>query len=225
MLSSCREGAQRSGIQTCLLAEDEGPKQGLSQKMCCLCSLRAHLRRLFSEGCGTEDGSLTWSGGQSLPGQTPLFWWGSCLGDWSPKRDKSQKLCCFCSPHSHLCRLVSEGPGTQDGSLTCSSRDLLGRHLSSGGEGAQMSEARNGVCPRSCVASAVSLLILRSLQAPKFFSFLYFFKLGISFIYIYNAIPKVPHLLPHPPTPTSWPWCSPVLRQIKFAWPMGLSFH
>jgi len=32
-LSSCREGAQISGVQTCLLAEDEGPKQGLSQKL------------------------------------------------------------------------------------------------------------------------------------------------------------------------------------------------
>jgi hypothetical protein len=32
-LSSYREGAQISGIQTCLLAEDEGPKQGLSQKL------------------------------------------------------------------------------------------------------------------------------------------------------------------------------------------------
>jgi hypothetical protein len=32
-LSSCREGAQISGVQTFLLAEDEGPKQGLSQKL------------------------------------------------------------------------------------------------------------------------------------------------------------------------------------------------
>jgi hypothetical protein len=32
-------------------------------------------------------------------------------------RGLSQKLCGFCSLHSHLCRLVSEGPGTQDGSL------------------------------------------------------------------------------------------------------------
>ena len=31
--------------------------------------------------------------------------------------------------------------------------------------------------------------------------------------------------LPYPPTPTTWPWHSPVLRHIKFAWPMGLSFH
>jgi hypothetical protein len=56
-----------------------------------------------------------------------------------------------------------------------------------------------------------------------------FFNLGIYFIYISNAIPKVPHRLPHPlshpPTPTSWPWHSPVLRHIKFARPMGLSFH
>jgi hypothetical protein len=46
----------------------------------------------------------------------------------------------------------------------------------------------------------------------SFFQFL----LGIYFIYISNAILKVPYtlplpLLPYPPTPTSWPWCSPVL--------------
>jgi hypothetical protein len=55
------------------------------------------------------------------------------------------------------------------------------------------------------------------------------FLLVIYFIYISSDIPKVPHtlthLLPHPPTPTSWPWRSPVLRHIKFAQPMGLSFH
>jgi hypothetical protein len=32
-LSSYKEGAQISGIQTSLLAEDEGPKQDLSQKL------------------------------------------------------------------------------------------------------------------------------------------------------------------------------------------------
>jgi hypothetical protein len=31
--SSCMEGAQISGVRTCLLAEDEGRKQGLSQKL------------------------------------------------------------------------------------------------------------------------------------------------------------------------------------------------
>jgi hypothetical protein len=52
-----------------------------------------------------------------------------------------------------------------------------------------------------------------------------YFLLGIYFIYISNAISKVPHTLPQPPTPTSWSWRSPVLRQIKFARPMGLSFN
>jgi hypothetical protein len=51
--SSCREGAQRSGVQTCLLAEDEGPKQGLSQMICCLRSLHAHLHRQVSKVPGT----------------------------------------------------------------------------------------------------------------------------------------------------------------------------
>ena len=51
----------------------------------------------------------------------------------------------------------------------------------------------------------------------------FFFKLGIFLIYISNAIPKVPHTLP--PTPTFWPWCSPVLGHIKFASPMGISFQ
>jgi hypothetical protein len=51
------------------------------------------------------------------------------------------------------------------------------------------------------------------------------FLLGIYFIYISNVILKVPHPLPHPPTPSSWPCCSPVLRHIKFTRPMGLSFH
>jgi hypothetical protein len=57
---------------------------------------------------------------------------------------------------------------------------------------------------------------------------LFCFLLDIFFIYISNAIPKSPlycppTLLPYPPTPTSWPWCSPVLGHIKFARPRGLS--
>jgi hypothetical protein len=63
----------------------------------------------------------------------------------------------------------------------------------------------------------------------KFNLFFPYFLLGIYFNYISNAIPKVTHTLlhplPYPPTPTSWPWLSPVLRHIKFARPMGLSFH
>jgi hypothetical protein len=53
-LSSCREGAQISGVQTCLLAEDEGPKQGLSQKLCSFCSPHSHLHRVALVGSGTK---------------------------------------------------------------------------------------------------------------------------------------------------------------------------
>jgi hypothetical protein len=34
-LSSYREGAQICGVQTSLLGKNEGPKQDLSQKLCC----------------------------------------------------------------------------------------------------------------------------------------------------------------------------------------------
>jgi hypothetical protein len=64
-LSSCREGAQRSGVQTCLLAEDEDPKQSLFQKMCHFCSPHSHLHRFVSEGPRTQDGSLTCTGSRS----------------------------------------------------------------------------------------------------------------------------------------------------------------
>jgi hypothetical protein len=48
------------------------------------------------------------------------------------------------------------------------------------------------------------------------------FLLDIFLIYISNTIPKVSPL-PYPPTPTSWPWRSPILGNIKFARPRGLS--
>ena len=37
--------------------------------------------------------------------------------------------------------------------------------------------------------------------------------------------PYPPPQLPYPPTPTFWPWHSPVLGHIKFASPMDLSFQ
>jgi hypothetical protein len=67
-----------------------------------------------------------------------------------------------------------------------------------------------------------SLLIMEELKMIYFLLDIFFiyisFFLGIFFIYISNAIPKVPHTppLPYPPTPTFWPWCSSVLRHIKF---------
>jgi hypothetical protein len=54
------------------------------------------------------------------------------------------------------------------------------------------------------------------------------FLLDIFFIYISNAIPKVPYTLPPPCYPTHsfpllGPGVSPVLGHIKFARPRGLS--
>ena len=66
-LSSCREGAQISGVWTCLLAENEGLKQGLSQKLCSFCSPHSHLHRLVSERSRTRDGSPRCSS-KALPG-------------------------------------------------------------------------------------------------------------------------------------------------------------
>jgi hypothetical protein len=92
--------------------------------------------------------------------------------------------------------------------------------------------------PVSALASCVPLVALLEIASREqlftFYLFIYFsgrgfLKLGIYFIYISNAIPKVTHTLPHPlpqpPTPTSWPRHSPVLRHKKFARPMGLSFY
>jgi hypothetical protein len=55
--------------------------------------------------------------------------------------------------------------------------------------------------------------------------FLTIFLLDIFFTYISNVIPKDPYyppaaMLPYPPTPSSWPWRSPVLGRIKFARPL-----
>jgi hypothetical protein len=60
-LSSCMEGEQISGVWFCLLSEDEGPKQGLSQKLWNSCILHSHLHSLVSEGSRTQDGSPTCS--------------------------------------------------------------------------------------------------------------------------------------------------------------------
>jgi hypothetical protein len=61
-LSSCSEGGQISGIWTCLLAEDEGLKQGLSQNLCSFCSPHSHLCRIVLEESGNQDGSPRFCG-------------------------------------------------------------------------------------------------------------------------------------------------------------------
>jgi hypothetical protein len=69
--SSCRDGAQRSGAQLCLLAEDEVQKRQCPR------------RRLVFEGPGIQDGALTCSGSQSPPCRPPLLCWGKCADVWS----------------------------------------------------------------------------------------------------------------------------------------------
>jgi hypothetical protein len=124
-LSSCREGGQISGIWTCLLAEDEDPKQCLSQNLCSFCSSHSHLRRLVWAGSENQDGSPScW--GKALPGgadTSPLA--GKvprCLEPetrsvletlWLPPVPEAVS---FCSPHSPLCILVCVESRNQDGS-------------------------------------------------------------------------------------------------------------
>jgi hypothetical protein len=58
----------------------------------------------------------------------------------------------------------------------------------------------------------------------NFLKFLFFIRY---FLYLhFKCYPKSPPAtppFPYPPTPTSWPWHSPVLRHINFARPRGLS--
>ena len=134
-LFSYREGAQISGIWTYFLAEDEGLKQGLSQKLCSFCSRPSHLHSLVSERSRTRDGSprcsgialLFQAGTSPLAGKVPR-----CLEPETGSASEAVWLLpvpeavSFCSPHSLLCRLVSEGSGNQDGSPRCSEEALLG---------------------------------------------------------------------------------------------------
>ena len=72
----------------------------------------------------------------SRAGRTPLLFQGRCPYVWSPKRGLPQKfsgsglsqklLGSVCSPHSHLCRLVSTGSRNQDDSCRCSGNALPG---------------------------------------------------------------------------------------------------
>ena len=57
-----------SGAQLCLLAEDEGLKVALSQKLCYFCSPGALLHILVYEEPRIQDGALTCCGIRTLPG-------------------------------------------------------------------------------------------------------------------------------------------------------------
>jgi hypothetical protein len=165
-LSSCREGAQISGIRTCLLAEDEGLKQGLSQKLCSFCSRHSHLHSIVSERSQTRDGSPRCSDKalqgradtSSLAGKVPR-----CLEPETGSAPEAVWLLSvpeavsFCSSHSHLSRLVSEGSGNQDGSPRYSGKALPGGADTSplAGKVPRCLEPKTGSVPEAVLLSPV----------------------------------------------------------------------
>ena len=118
------EGVQISGIRTCLLAENEGLKQVLSQKLCHFClsqklcsfsSRHSDLHSLVSERSQTRDGSPGGADTSPMAGMVP----GCLEPEMGPAPEALWLLpvpetVSFCSPHSHLRRLVLEGSGNQD---------------------------------------------------------------------------------------------------------------
>ena len=91
-LSSYRKGAQISGVRTCLPAEDEGPKQSLSQKLlasvvhtltCADYSWWDPERKMAPEDAPAKPSRAQW---------TPLPWLGRYPDVWGPKRGLPRKL-------------------------------------------------------------------------------------------------------------------------------------
>jgi hypothetical protein len=118
-LTSYREGAHLSGVWNLLLAEDEGPKQDLSQKLCCFGLLQKLLISVvhtltfadyFLWSHRTKMEPVDPEARASWAGQTPDLW---CL---KPENDTYSEALwlspvpeavSFCSPYTHLCRLLS----------------------------------------------------------------------------------------------------------------------
>jgi hypothetical protein len=105
-------------VWTCLLAEDEGPKQGLSQNLCSFCSPHSHLSKVLLSGSWNQDVS-TRCCGKALPDgldTNPLT--GKELGCLEPEMQSAPKALwllpvpeavSLCSPHSHPHRPVLGG--------------------------------------------------------------------------------------------------------------------
>ena len=105
-LSSCREGAQISGIRTCLLAEDEGPKRGLSQKLLASVVHTLTYADLSRHDLGTKVAPAGAIAKPSWVGWTPLFWQGRYPDVWSLKRGLPQNLCGSCLSQKPLASVV-----------------------------------------------------------------------------------------------------------------------
>ena len=99
---SYREGTQISGVWTSLLTEDEGPKQNLSQKLCCfglsqkllasLCTF-SPVQNTFRWSSRTKMAPADPEAKASQAGWTPVLWLGRWPDVWSPKMVLPQKLC------------------------------------------------------------------------------------------------------------------------------------
>jgi hypothetical protein len=71
------------------------------------------------------------------------------------------------------------------------------------------------VCMYMCMYMCIYIYI---------YTYIYIYCLYSHFkCYPESSLYPPPTLLPYPPTPTSWPWCSPELGHIKFARQRGLS--
>jgi hypothetical protein len=94
-LSSYREGAQISGVRISLLVEDEGPKQNLSQKLCCfglsqkllasVCTF-SPVQTTFQWSPGTKIAPAISEAKASQAGWTPVLWPVRWSDVWRPKR-------------------------------------------------------------------------------------------------------------------------------------------
>jgi hypothetical protein len=104
--------------------------------------------------------------------------------------------------------------------LLCAPHVCLQANLSNPSSSFQGCGLDSGLC--ECQASTT---MERHAHPSKPTSFLIRYFLHLHFQCYPKSPPYPLHPLPYPPTPTSWPWSSPVLSYIKFARPMGLSFQ
>jgi hypothetical protein len=113
---------------------DDGLKQGLSQNLCSFCGPHSHLCRLVLEGSENQDGSprccgKALPGGEdtsSLAGKVPEYlepeMWSASEAPWLLPVPEAVR---FCSPYSHLGRLVSAESQNEDGSPRCNGPILV----------------------------------------------------------------------------------------------------